>query len=205
MPNWWLKRRDYKSMKTATYGRWTLLFLLAACSQEQKSTKKFYDFDGLIDEQISQLSQRMRVLDKVAQMSTTHSDTTFLPTVNGWESELEIFRQLETINKPTFQNAYRITDPVEDSKSNLKIRQYVAFDVPIPVVRFYYQEEFSRLKKIDAEITEKNLLYTTHRALTMEFDEEDGKPLLIRYAMSGFQKMVLRDTVRFTMKGQINW
>ncbi len=182
-----------------------MLFIGAACSPEQTSTKKFFDFDGLVDDQVSQLSQRMRVLDKVAQMSNVHSDTTFLPSVNGWESELEIFRQLETFNKPTFQNVYRIEDPVKDSRSNLKIRQYKADEAPITLVRFYYQDEFSRLKKIDAEITETNVLFTTHRILTMEFDEDDGKPQLIRYGMTGFQKMILRDTVRFSVQGQIDW
>lgn len=193
-------------MKTITYGGWMLLLLLASgCTREQVPTPKFFDFDGLVDEQINQLSQRMRVLDKVAQMSSTHSDTTFLPSVKGWESELEIFRQLETFNKPTFRQAYKIEDPVKDSKSNLKIRQYLAAEAPISVVRFYYQDEFSRLKKIEAEITEKNILFTTHRSLSMEFDEEDGKPLMTRYGMSGFQKMVLRDTVHFSVLGQIDW
>ncbi|MDD1444080.1 hypothetical protein MEO93_27805 [Dolichospermum sp. ST_sed3] len=193
-------------MKKVMRGRWMFLFLLAAaCSQEQKTTKKFFDFDGLIDEQVSQLSQRMRVLDKVANMGKTRSDTTFLPSFKGWESELEIFRQLETFNRPTYQNVYRIEDPVEDSRSNLKIKRYVAEHAPIPVLRFYYQDEFSRLRKIDAEITEKNILYSTHRVLTMEFDEDEGKPLLIRYGMSGFQKMIMRDTVHFSVQGQIDW
>ena len=186
--------------------RWMLLFLLAAaCSQEQKTTVKFFDFDGLIDEQISQLSQRMRVLDKVANMSTTQSDTAFLPSVKGWGSELEIFRQLETFNKPTYRNVYKVIDSVKDTRSNLKIRQYLAADAPIPVLRFYYQDEFSRLRKIDAEITETNPLYSTHRLLTMEFDEEEGKPMLARYSMIGYQKMILRDTVRFSVQGQIDW
>ncbi len=193
-------------MKTIRCGHWALLFLIAAaCSGKEISTKQIFDFDGLIDEQISQLSQRMRVLDKEAWMSSTASDTAFLPSVKGWEAELEIFRQLETFNKPAFQKAYRMEDPLKDTRSNLKIRQYLAADVPIPVVRFYYQDEFSRLRKIEAEITEKNLLFTTHRALTMEFDEEDGKPLLTRYRMKGYQKMILRDTVHFSAQGQIDW
>lgn len=193
-------------MNSIKCGSWALLFsLVAACSPEEKATTKFFDFDGLINEQISQLSQRMRVLDKEARMSTTESDTAFLPSVKGWESELEIFRQLETLNKPTFQSVYRIEDSVKDTRSNLKIRQYAAADVPIPIVRFYYQDEFSRLKRIDAVITEKNPLFTTYRTLTMEFDEDDGKPLLTRYGMKGFQKMILRDTVRFSVQGQIDW
>lgn len=193
-------------MKTATGGRWVLLFLLAAaCTQEQKSTQKYFDFDALIDDQISQLSQRGRVLEKVAAMAADQSDSTFLPSGKGWESELEIFRDLELINKPAFKDVYKIEDPLYDTKSNLKIRQYAASEAPLHLIKFYYQNEFLHLKKIEATITEKNLLYTTSRALIMEFDEEDGKPQLIRYSMDGFQKMVFNDTVRFSVQGQVDW
>ena len=77
--------------------------------------------------------------------------------------------------------------------------------MPLHLIKFYYQNEFSRLKKIEAAITAKNLLYTTSRALVLEFEEEDGKPQLIRYSMNGFQKMVFTDTVRFSVHGQVDW
>ena len=63
----------------------------------------------------------MRVLDKVADMGGLKSDTTFLPSGKGWESELEIFRELETINKPTYQKVYKVEDSMEDTKSNRKM------------------------------------------------------------------------------------
>ena len=182
-----------------------LFFLAIACTQEQKSIQKYFDFDGLIDDQISQLSQRGRVLEKVAAMARDQTDSTFLPSVKGWESELEIFRDLEMINKPAYRDVYRIEDPLEDTKSNLKIRRYVASSAPLHLINFYYQNEFTRLKKIEAYITEKNLLYATSRTLVMEFEEEDGKPQLIRYSMNGFQKMVFSDTVRFSVQGQVDW
>ena len=72
-------------------------------------------------------------------------------------------------------------------------------------VRFYYQNDFEKLKKIEANIVEKNLLYSNSRSLTMEFDEEDGKPLLIRYTMKGFQKMAFSEQVQFSVMGQIDW
>ena len=193
-------------MKTTTLLAWAITaFLAGACSQKKISADKYFDFDGLIDDQISQLSQRMRVLDKVADMGGLKSDTTFLPSGKGWESELEIFRELETINKPTYQKVYKVEDSMEDTKSNLKIRQYSSASSPVTSVKFYYQNEFEKLKKIEANIVEKNLLYFNSRSLTMEFDEEDGKPLLIRYTMNGFQKMVFSEQVQFSVMGQIDW
>lgn len=193
-------------MKIQTRSGLTLLLLFAsACSREQKSTQKYFDFDGLIEEQISKLGQGKRVLDKVASVSGHESDSTFLPSAQGWESELGIFRQLEMINKPAYQNAYKVEGPIADTKSNLKIRRYVGPSTPMPVVKFYYQNEFAHLRKIEATVTERNLLYTNSRSLRMEFDEEEGQTALIRYAMSGYQKMILGDTVRYSVQGQINW
>ncbi len=193
-------------MKTSTLLSWAITALLAvACSQEKKSADKYFNFDGLIDDQISQLSQHMRVLGKIAEMSDRKSDTTFLPSGKGWASELEIFRELEIINRPTYQKVYKVEDSMEDSKSNLKIRQYSSSTSPVTFVRFYYQNEFEKLKKIEADIVVKNLLYSSSRSMTMEFDEEDGKPLLIRYTMNGFQKMVFSEPVHFSVMGQIDW
>jgi|SRR6185295_8223112 len=193
-------------MKYRTLGVYILLFLLIACRQNQKSNQKYFDFDRLIDDQISELSQRKRVLDKVVDIGGDKSDTTFLPSVGGWTTELEIFRELEKINKPASQPVYKIEDQVEDTKSNLLIRRYVADSEPVPVIEFYYQKEFAQLKKIEASIGEKNVLYTAHRVLKLEFDEgEEGHPLLIRYSVDGFQKMIMRDTVRISMTGEIDW
>ncbi|HRI80115.1 MAG TPA: hypothetical protein PLR06_11320 [Cyclobacteriaceae bacterium] len=152
------------------------------------------------------MSQRKRVLDKVADMGGTQSDTTFLPSVKGWETELEIFRELEKINKAASQGEYKIDDQVKDTKSNLFIRRYTANSEPVPIVEFYYQNEFPRLKKIEASIDERNALYSTCRKLKMEFEEgEEGHPLLTRYSVDGFQKMFLRDTVHLSMAGEIDW
>ena len=193
-------------MKKTILLHWAFAALLVvACSQEHKSNKKYFDFDGLIDDQVSQLSQRVRVLDKMADMSGVKSDSTFLPSSKGWESELEIFRELEIINRPAYQKIYTVEDGLEDTKSNLKIRRYSSGASPVSSVKFYYQNEFDTLKRIEADIVEKNLLYTNSRTLVLEFDEEDGKPLLIRYAMNGFQKMVFSDPVRFSVSGEIDW
>ncbi len=193
-------------MKTIKFGGLLILFLLSgACSEKPKSSEKYFDFDGLLEDQIDQLSQRSRVLDKMVDMGGEKSDSTFLPSGAGWNSELEIFRNLELINRPTYKGAYAIADPLADAKSNLKIREYTAMSSPVPLVRFYYQDQFERIKKIEAVITRNNFLFKSRRLLTMEFDEDDGKPLLIRYSMKGFQKMILTDTVHFSLQGQIDW
>ncbi|CAN5396062.1 hypothetical protein BH10BAC4_BH10BAC4_01310 [soil metagenome] len=195
-------------------GRWVLLLLMATCSHEQKITAKTFDFEHLINEQVNELSQRGRILDKTGKVSNKKSDTTFVPTKSAWQAELEIFQQLNDINRLVGRSKYKITDPLEDTKSNLKIREYVASKpkgdawtsetLPsINSMKFYYHDDFSQLKRIEATIAENNMLYSNSRDLIMEFEEEDGTPVLNRYSMFGFQKMMFRDTVRFSILGQI--
>jgi len=50
---------------------------------------------------------------------------------------------------------------------------------------------------------QENLLYTTKRRLVMEFDEVNGKAVLTGYSMDGVQKMMLSDSVRFSVHAQV--
>ena len=179
--------------------------MLAACSTKQKSTEKYFDFDGLVDKQISELSQRKRVLDKTAHVNGNISDTTMVPDTQGWEAELDLFRQLEILNKPIHHDAYKVIGPLKDPKSNLKVRLFDAGSPSIPIIKIYYLSEFSRIRKVEASISESNILYSSGRFMTMEFEEEDGKPLLTRYGVNGFQKLLMGDTVKFSVEGQVDW
>jgi hypothetical protein len=199
------KIRAFNNMRANSSWWIVIICIVAACNQAPVSTEKFFDFEGLITDQVIQLNQSRGVLEKSVTMGLTATDSSYVPSLKGWESELEIFRDLEIINRPTYRDAYKVDDPLADATSNLKIRQYVSDNAPLHFVRFYYQSEFGNLKKIEAAFTEKNILYSTSRSLLMEFDDHGGEPQLIHYSMDGFQKMVLSDTVRFSVQGHINW
>lgn len=182
-----------------------LLCVLAACAPEQTSGPLLFDFDKLIDDQVSQLSQRRRVIEKVANVKGQHSDSTYIPSTEGWMRELEIFRKLSVANLSAYRKLYQVTDGVKDKHSNLKIRELVAAKAPVKTIRFYYQDDFSRLRRLEAELVETNWLFENARQLRLDFDEEDGQLLLHSYTMAGYQKMVFSDTVKFAVSGSVDW
>lgn len=189
---------------------WLLLMIpigigMAAYAEEKKTTTKFFDFDKLLDDQVSLLTERKRVLVKAASLDSAPTDTTFQPSMRGWERELEAFRLLETINKPAFQKSYKVADAIEDPASNLKIHEFTSDKARVTSVRLYYQNDLSRLKKIECDIVQQNLLYSNKDQLTMKFDDENGKAVLTGYSMSGYQKMILGDTTHFAIQGTIEW
>jgi hypothetical protein len=184
----------------------SVLLLAVACAPTPASVVRGpLDVDALIEGQIQGLSQRVVTLDKVATIGEVRSDSTLVPTATGWKAELDIFRQLGMINKTIYQGAYRQEGPLDDPQSNLQIQQHTSATSPLRVLKVYYQVDLQRIRKIEGFLEESTPLYSTQKYLTMVFDEENGKPVLTRYSIMGYQKVALRDTVRFSVESVITW
>ncbi len=190
-------------MRFRKLGWLVLLVLSTTCSEKKEATPKYYDFDKLLNDQIALLTEQKRVLVKAAGLGDNPKDTVFQPSMKGWERELEAFRLLETINKPAFQQSYKIADAIEDPSSNLKIHEFTSDKARVTSVRLYYHNDLSRLKRIECEMAQQNLLYSSKDQLTLKFDDEEGKAVLTGYSMTGYQKMILGDTTRFSIVGTI--
>jgi len=163
------------------------------------------DVNTLIDDQVNFLSQRKVGLSKEARVDGIFSDSTVMPTMEAWRAELAIFRQLGIVNKAIHQGTYRHEGPLDDPRSNLFIEQYSSTASPLKSLKIFYREDPSRIRKIEGRLSSTTILNTSERILTLEFDEENDKPVLTRYTVIGFQKVVLRDTVRFQLVSTIKW
>lgn len=177
--------------------RLVLLFvivLLSSCSQKQSgSTKPFYDIDSLITSQIQSLQGFQ--LNKSVEIDGKKEQTTFAPDSLQWAHELDIFRQVDQINKASFRDAYVVTD-TKDVNSNLTVRELKANrPVPVSLVRFYYLRTPKDLRKIEASLMEENSLYVNDRRMMIEL----GKS----YRIEGIQKMMMSDSVKFVIEGNV--
>jgi len=180
-----------------------LVFVLVSCNKtNQVYDKPYVDFDSLINSQISSLVRakssltKSVLLDGKADQSTVTLDSAIVA------HELDVFRQLDFINKPLYRNGYEVIDGEKDTHSNLTTRKYQSKKPsPIPIVIFYYQNNFSNIKKIESVYQEDNTLYFTRRELVLEFDDASGTQMLTRYSLKGMQKMILNDSVMFSIEG----
>ncbi len=85
------------------------------------------------------------------------------------------------------------------------VRRYRATqEIPVLELQFYYFNQFKNLKKIEAIYRQQNLLYASTRHLSMEFEEVEGKPVLIAYRIEGAQKMFLGDSVKYSVLTEIS-
>lgn len=178
--------------------------LVSGCQKQKSNAKRYLDMDSLVNVQVKYLTQSKATLEKKATIGDKTSSSTAVPDSTSWSHELDVFRQLDLINRPIYRDVYVVSDGVKDSKSNLLIK---SFDAPanssVPYLRLYYQDTPTRLKKIEALYQETNALYGSQRKLEMLFDDTTGKPCLKGYLIIGNQKMILSDSVHYTIKSEV--
>jgi len=177
---------------------------LTSCTQQKiASRERFLNFDSLVDTQLQRLRDHGYELNKSVQIDGKKEDTRFIPDSLQWASELEIFRQLDAVNKASFRDAYEVND-IRDTNSNLTIREIKAQQgAPVSLVKLYYLRTPADIRRIEATWFEENALYTNTRRMMMEFESVGTGLTVNRYRVEGFQKMVMDDSVHFIIAGQI--
>lgn len=189
--------------------RFSLLVVLSAlaivsCQNNSTVSKKYFDIDSLIDSQLAYLEKSGASLSKAASIDSTNDKTNFKPDSTSWAKELEVFRHLDIINKPIYVDAYTLTDGEKDANSNLTVRSFVANrETPVKSLKLYYQDSPQKLRKLEATLSEQNSLYYTARKFSMELEDVDQQMIVSRYDVRGVQKMILRDSVRFSITSKV--
>ncbi len=180
---------------------WGGAILLSSCNRANlKYDKTYLDFDSLIHVQVQDLLRAQVTITKISVINGKRDTSTFVPDSLKLANELDVFRQIDLINNPLYTKAYEISEEEKDRKSNLMIRRYTTkAPSPVPFVKFYVTPSKHKLKKIESFFHEENTLYNTRRNLILEFDDSSGSLLLSGYHVSGTQKMILSDTVNFSV------
>lgn len=185
-----------------------LIFLAIAVSScnQGNQTSKLYNIDSLLTEQVKVLAVGKPKLQKLAVLGSNNDTLTYIPDSAAWSRELEIFRQLEAMNKPVNRPNYLVDDNLYDPGSNLTVKAFTALE-PLPVrsVRVFYDTDIQKPRKIEAIYDEENTLYKSSKNLLLEFQQINNKTLLTSYSIDGGQKMILSDSVTFSVKGRIQF
>src|SRR6478736_4311680 len=178
--------------------------LLFSCNRQNLVyDKPYFDFDSLVSNQVHQIASSKAKVIKKTFLNGKRDSAILLPDTTHWKHELDAFQQLDVINKPLFKGNYQTTNQ-EDDHSNLFVRSFTTkMKSPVPEVKFFYQDGFKKLKKIESVFNESNVLYSTSRKLTLEFEEQQGMAVITKYKVQGFQKMILSDSVAFSIEGKL--
>jgi hypothetical protein len=183
----------------------TFMAFLCSCNRDNlKYDKPYFDFDSLVQVQVRKIALGNARLLKNTSLNGKKDSSVLIPDTTHWKHELDAFQQLDIINKPLFKGNY-ISKDQEDDHSNLLVRSYTSnMKSPVPEVNFFYQDGW-KLKRIESVFNESNVLYSTSRKLTLEFEEQQGLAMISRYRVQGFQKMILSDSVKFSIEGKLQY
>jgi hypothetical protein len=181
------------------------VFMLSGCNGSQSAGDRgYYPIDSLLDFQVRYLSENKATVHKSSLMQGDKSDNDYVPadTVD-WNKELEIFRTLNSINKPVNRDKYVSTDQ-KDTRSNLTVRSFTTREeLPVKYLKIFYQETPKNIRRLEAQYEEENAMYHSTRFLTMEFEDASRNSVLIYYGISGAQKMILGDSVQYNIRAQV--
>ena len=185
------------------------LFLLcvAGCAPQsplnELGQKPYFDVPSLVHQQLQWLDSinppvTMRAtIDEQTQTQTVRKDSA------AWAEAFDLFRQAD-INKPVLQGAYEETDSA--TQDSLRVRTYRAKQArtaEIPYLRVFYRDSLANVYRIETAFREDNVLYSTTRQLWMTFAPRQGKPRVTAFETRGKQKMMLRDSVTYSARGEL--
>jgi hypothetical protein len=192
------------SLKTIFVTAFVLLFFSCA---KPKTGQPLYAIDSLVAAQVAHLNEVKANLQKEAILDGQKNDITLSPYDSTmWNKELDIFRQLEAINKPVSRGSYLVDDGLYDPGSNLTVKAFTSLeDLPVRSLRIFYQDKIQKPRKIEAILNETTTLYGSSRFMTMEFQQLNNKSVLISYSILGGQKIIMGDSVAFSIKGRIQY
>ncbi len=104
------------------------------------------------------------------------------------------------------QGAYEETDSV--TQDSLRVRTYRAkraSTAEIPYLRVFYRDSLANVYRIETMFQEDNVLYSTSRKMWMTFAQRQGRPRIIAFETQGKQKMMLRDSVTYSARGELQY
>lgn len=183
-----------------------LVQILISCEENRSVEYTTYiDIDSLISQNAAYFARTRPALEKQARINDKIDTTLVKPADSiSWSRELEILRQITSINDPVNRGSYAVEDKLDDRQSNLTVCQYTAVeDLPVRAMRIYYMQKRPEIRKIEAEYNEKNALYSSSRFFTVKLHKVYNNILITSYSVSGRQKMILDDSVNFDLTGKI--
>ena len=193
-----------------TYLMGSLAFI-TGCAQDSQvvnelQQKPYFDLPALVRQQLHWLDSLNPPVVLQAQIGEQTESETMHKDSADWVETLQLFQQTD-INRPVLQGEYEESDSVL-SDQNLQVKTYryrKATDTEIPYLKIYYRDSLPNVYRIETAFLEENILYSTRRNMWMTFAPHNGQPRLTAFETVGKQKMMLRDSVTYVARGEVQY
>jgi len=188
-----------------------ILLINIACAGDSQveismENTPYFDLKGLLNQQITLLDSLNPEVEIQALIGSEQAHEVMHKDSADWAETLELYADAD-LNKPVLRDQYLIQDSIL-AGSDLQVRIYRAKQpegVDIPFMKVYYENDISRVRRVETFFRENNPLYSTQRSMALHFGSEDGLLRLMSYSTSGKQKMIFRDSVLYKTDASIRY
>jgi hypothetical protein len=182
---------------------------LVACSPpsavDELDEQPYFDVPTLVQQQLQWLDSLNPPVTLRASIGGQAETQTIRKDSTAWAEAFDLFRQAD-INRPVLQGEYEETDRA--TQDSLRVRTYRAkqgAEAEIPYLRVFYRDSLTNVYRIETMFQEDNVLYSTSRKMWMTFAPQQGKPRVTAFETRGKQKMMLRDSVTYFARGELQY
>ena len=170
-----------------------LVILITSCQQlrpDSVAVPNYPDVNQIYTDQIQKLHNK-RLIKEISLDFKNETDT-FLMDSTDWKNELSFLAEIDP-NQPEYVGVFDVSERNEVISLNLKEGENGILKKLVITISGDDDQSIS------AVTDEGKDIYTHHREFRVQFDSG-----LIRfYEISGYQKMILKDTVWFGIKGSV--
>lgn len=177
-----------------------LVTLIVSSSCTQQSAKReinaYFDVDSLFTDQVYLLDgvsfNKSAIIDGKSEKAQVIFDTT------AWQKELAMYIGLD-INKAALVGAYELTEEDTTTGKSISYRIKQPDEAGVQWMQVT-QNTDGKVTGFEALFLEENALYQNQRKLSATFSIENGNSVLEAYRIEGYQKILLKDTVNYTIE-----
>lgn len=169
--------------------------------KKQASINEYYDINGLIDRQENLLATISPNLLKNASINGQEDITELVAQDSLWQKELQIFRTAD-INEPMLIDRY---SELEEQKGDISTASYISKSrkqTDVDTLRITFDDR-GHVQQVFAFMESENTLFKTRKELLIHFSDYDDYQLIDEYSIRGWQKMISKDSVHFSIEGKI--
>ncbi len=189
-------------MKKTICGILLLSLSLGGCDSSSSGNKvsAYFDVAGLFAEQAKMMEnipfRKTASIDKQTEEKTLSFDSL------EWTKELSMFINMD-INKAVLVGAYEQESIPENKGSTIAYTKKSTIDAGVQSLKIALDNE-GKVVGFYGLFEEENALYQNKRELSASFTVKNGKSHLASYTISGYQKILMKDTVNYQVSAQIN-
>lgn len=156
-----------------------------------------------MEEQLSLLDSVGPILYKEAVINDSSEKQRFSPEAPDWAKELEVFLSAD-INKPMLTDSYITKERQVDSGLSLSYISKLPRATLVDTLSVLLSSE-RKLYQVYAYLENANSLFTSVKTLELNFTEKYDRQVLESYTVSGWQKMIAKDSTSFNISATIEY